>query len=67
MTSILRYVVKQDHHGTWSVLDAVTGEQTKLHGVLLVSLREELARDVTDLLNLEQGKIGDNGDSKTPL
>jgi hypothetical protein len=46
--------VKADVHGTWSVFDAVTEDAAEMLGVFLTGLSEELALDMTDLLNAEE-------------
>ena len=52
----IRYSVKEDGHGTWSVFDAVTEDVAEMLGALLIGLGEELAHDMTDLLNLEESR-----------
>ena len=58
----IRYSVKDDGHGTWSVFDAVTDDVAQMLGALLVGLGEELARDMADLLNLEESRKNPNAE-----
>ena len=51
-----RYSVKADARGTWLVFDAVTEDVAELLGTLLFGFGEELAHDIADLLNFEEGQ-----------
>jgi hypothetical protein len=52
-----KFQAKQDGSSAWSVVNAVTDQVVNYYDVLLVGLRQQLATDLAELLNLEHHSL----------